>query len=79
MTKTELIEKVAGRLELPASEAEKVVNTIFDSMAASLVGGERVEIPGFGEFEVLWDDGGARGGIQRLTRDDRMNGKSTCI
>ena len=57
MTKSELIEKVAGRLKLPASEAEKVVNTIFDSMAASLVVGERVEIPGFGVFKVREDEG----------------------
>lgn len=60
MTKSELIEKVAGRLKLPASEAEKVVNAIFGSMAATMSAGERVEIPGFGVFEVR-EDGGDEG------------------
>lgn len=56
MPKPELIERVANRLNHPASEAEKVVNTIFDSMATSLSAGERIEIPGFGVFDNIQHD-----------------------
>lgn len=33
-------------------EAELVVNTIFDGIGQALVGGDRVEIRGFGSFTV---------------------------
>ena len=52
MTKSELIQNVADRLRLPASQSEMVVNTIFDSMTDALVTGARIEIRGFGAFEV---------------------------
>ena len=52
MTKAQLIQNVADQLKLPASQAETVVNTIFDSMTEALVAGERIEIRGFGAFEV---------------------------
>ena len=59
MTKSELIESVAEKLRLPMGKAETIVSTIFDSMEDSLVRGERIEIPGFGSFEVsaLQDSG----------------------
>ena len=63
MTKAELIERVAGRLEISESQAEAVVNTIFDSMAAPMCAGECIEIPGFGVFEVLEDEGN-RGAVK---------------
>jgi integration host factor subunit beta len=53
MTKSELIEKLsytAGSLN--KKEAEVVVNTIFDSIGDALIGGDRVEIRGFGSFTV---------------------------
>jgi integration host factor subunit beta len=53
MTKSELIEKLsyaAGSLNKKV--AEVVVNTIFDSISDALVGGDRVEIRGFGSFTV---------------------------
>ena len=52
MTKYELIHKVADQLKLPLSQAETVVNTIFDSMATAMTAGERIEIRGLGVFEV---------------------------
>lgn len=61
MTKLELITKVADRLKLPAAQAEMVVNTMFDSMSESMASGERLEIPGFGAFEVREDDEGDKG------------------
>lgn len=53
MNKSDLIEMLAKKLpNLAARDVEVIVNTIFDSMTESLVGGERIEIRGFGSFEV---------------------------
>jgi len=52
MTKSEMTMKVADRLKLSVSQAETVVNTIFDLMATAMTAGERIEIRGFGSFEV---------------------------
>ncbi len=53
MTKSELINSVAERLPyLTRKDAEIIVNTIFDSMVDALVGGDRIEIRGFGSFKV---------------------------
>ncbi len=52
MTKSELIETVANKLKLPKGKAELIVNCVFDSMEVSLRRGERIEIRGFGSFEI---------------------------
>lgn len=53
MNKSDLIEELAKRLpNLAARDVEVIVNTIFDSMTEALVGGDRIEIRGFGSFEV---------------------------
>ncbi len=52
MTKSDLIELVASKLHLPKGKAELIVNCIFDSMEDSLKKGERIEIRGFGSFEI---------------------------
>src|SRR5579859_6994824 len=52
MTKSDLIEVVANKLHLPKGKAELIVNCIFDSMEDSLKKGERIEIRGFGSFEI---------------------------
>ncbi len=52
VTKSDLIEQLSERLKLPKGKAEFVVNTIFESMEAALRQGERIEIRGFGSFEV---------------------------
>ena len=52
MTKSELIEKISESLKLPAGKAELIVNCVFDCMEASLKAGERIEIRGFGSFEI---------------------------
>src|SRR5437868_4288558 len=52
MTKSDLVELVATRLHLPKGRAELIVNCIFDSMEESLKKGERIEIRGFGSFEI---------------------------
>jgi integration host factor subunit beta len=53
MNKSDLIEVVAGKLpNLNARDVEMIVNIIFDSMTGALSGGDRIEIRGFGSFEV---------------------------
>jgi integration host factor subunit beta len=52
VTKSDLIEQLSEALKLPKGKAELVVNVMFDSMVAALQRGERIEIRGFGSFEV---------------------------
>ena len=53
MTKSGLIEEVAKRTpHISKKDTEVVVNTIFDSMTQALKEGERIEIRGFGSFQV---------------------------
>lgn len=52
VTKSDLIETIANKLNLPKGKAELIVNCIFDSMEESLRRGDRIEIRGFGSFEI---------------------------
>jgi integration host factor beta subunit len=53
MTKSGLIEEVSERTpHISKKDTEIVVNTIFESMARALQSGERIEIRGFGSFQV---------------------------
>ena len=52
MTKGELIENIAHSRDMNLKRAEAIVNTIFDTITHALVDGDRVEIRGFGSFEV---------------------------
>ena len=52
VTKSDLIEQLSEHLKLQRSKAEQLVNTVFDTMVAALQRGERIEIRGFGSFEV---------------------------
>ena len=52
MTKSELIEALAIRIDVPKKRAEDIVNAVFDSMKDALVSEERIEIRGFGSFSI---------------------------
>lgn len=53
MNKSDLIEGLAKRLpSMAGRDVEVIINTIFDSMTDALVRGDRIEIRGFGSFEV---------------------------
>jgi integration host factor subunit beta len=57
MTKSELIEKLSLQNGLLSKkESELVVNTLLDSIRNALVGGDRVEIRGFGSFTIRTRD-----------------------
>ena len=52
ITKSDLVEIVADKLKTPKGRAEQIVNVIFASMENALKTGERIEIRGFGSFEI---------------------------
>jgi len=53
MTKSELISRLAARFpQLVAKDAELSVKTIIDAMTKSLASGQRIEIRGFGSFDL---------------------------
>ncbi len=52
MTKADLIESLATKLDLQKSLAERIVNTMFDDIEGALQKGDKVNISGFGTFAV---------------------------
>ena len=52
MNKTELIAAVAESAGLSKKDTERVVNAALDIITAALCQGEKVQISGFGTFEV---------------------------
>lgn len=52
MNKTELIAVVAEKTGLTKKDAERVVSATFETVVATLKKGEKVQISGFGNFEV---------------------------
>ncbi|MFS1524658.1 integration host factor subunit beta [Microbulbifer sp. 2304DJ12-6] len=53
MTKSELIERIALRLDqLPVKDVELAVRVLLDTMSDALSQGERIEIRGFGSFSL---------------------------
>lgn len=52
MNKTELIASVATKTELTKKDAEKAVKAVFETIAEQLAAGEKVQVIGFGTFEV---------------------------
>ncbi|MDK7667362.1 MULTISPECIES: HU family DNA-binding protein [Bacillati] len=52
MNKTELINQVAETSELSKKDASKAVDAVFDSILNALKDGDKVQLIGFGNFEV---------------------------
>ncbi|MFT8363594.1 MAG: HU family DNA-binding protein [Sporolactobacillus sp.] len=52
MNKNELVQKVAGKTGLSRKDAELIVNETFDTIIDTLHDEEKVQIVGFGTFEV---------------------------
>ncbi|MCL2569334.1 MAG: HU family DNA-binding protein [Oscillospiraceae bacterium] len=52
MNKAELIALVAEKAELSKKDTEKAVNALVDAITESLQGGDKVQLVGFGVFEV---------------------------
>jgi DNA-binding protein HU-beta len=52
MKKAEFIEAVASKSELTKQDAKKAVDTLFETITTTLAKGEKVQLVGFGTFEV---------------------------
>ena len=52
MNKTELINAVAEATDLSKKDAGKAVDAVFDTILNTLAKGEKVQLIGFGNFEV---------------------------
>ena len=52
MTKAELVEKVADKIQLTKKQTETVVNILLNSSTEALSGGDKVELRGFGSFRI---------------------------
>jgi len=68
MNKTDLVNAVAEKAELSKKDAGKAVDALFESVTESLQGGEKVQIIGFGNFEVR--DRSARKGRNPQTGEE---------
>lgn len=47
-----ITEIISERFSMTKKEAGEIVDTVFDTISESLVKGDRVDITGFGKFEV---------------------------
>jgi DNA-binding protein HU-beta len=52
LNKTELISAVAGTAEITKKDAEKVINAFFTTVEEALKNGDKIQLIGFGTFEV---------------------------
>ncbi|AJG91437.1 MULTISPECIES: HU family DNA-binding protein [Bacillus] len=52
MNKTELVKSVAEKVELSQKEAAVATQAVLDTITNALANGEKVQLIGFGTFEV---------------------------
>jgi len=52
LNKTDLINSVSEKAEVTKKDAEKVINAVFASISDALAANEKVQLVGFGTFEV---------------------------
>lgn len=52
MNKAELVSSIAQKSDLSKKDAEKALNAVLESVEEALVKGEKVQLVGFGSFEV---------------------------
>nr|WP_319488191.1 HU family DNA-binding protein [uncultured Caproiciproducens sp.] len=70
MNKTELIAAVAEKAGMPKKDADNAVNAMIDTIVKAVSEDEKVQIVGFGTFEV-------RSRSERQGRDPRTNSPIT--
>jgi len=52
MNKSELIDAISQKLNLPLREASSITDTILNTMVDAMASGDAIEIRGFGSFVV---------------------------
>ncbi len=68
MNKAELIAAVAEKCEMSKTNSEKCVNAVIESITQALKSGEKVQLMGFGTFEVK--QRAARKGHNPMTKQE---------
>lgn len=68
MTKTELINVVAEKTGFSKKDSDKAVVAVIDAISEALAGGDKVQLVGFGTFEVK--ERGERKGINPRTKKE---------
>lgn len=53
MTKTEFVEEVATKLNTSKAQAEEAVKAFLETVEEQLTKGEKIQLTGFGAFEVV--------------------------
>lgn len=66
MTKSELIASVSEKTGMTKKDSEKAITAVIDSITEALVKGDKVQLVGFGTFEVR--DRAERTGINPQTQ-----------
>lgn len=67
MNKTQLIEAVAAKANIKKKDAEIAINSLVDVITDALVGGEKVQLTGFGSFDVK--ERAAHDGVNPFTKE----------
>lgn len=67
MTKNQLIAEIAGKTGLTRKQTEEVFSALLETIEEKLAAGEKVQITGFGTFEVR--EHGERNGRNPYTRE----------
>lgn len=52
MNRSELVDLVAEKAEISKKDSDKVLNAVLESITESLAKGDKVQLVGFGTFEV---------------------------
>ena len=68
MNKAELVSAVAEKTGMSKKDSEKSVNAAFDTITEALAAGDKVQLVGFGAFEVK--ERGARIGRNPKTKEE---------
>lgn len=68
MNKAELVSAVAENTGMSKKDSEKAVNAAFDTITEALAAGDKVQLVGFGAFEVK--ERGARIGRNPKTKEE---------
>jgi integration host factor subunit beta len=57
MNKSDIIQLLSREVEVPLRKTEEIVDKFFETMSKALLSLDRIEIRGFGSFEVREYDG----------------------
>jgi integration host factor subunit alpha len=77
ITKTDIIEKISEKINLPPSQAKDTVEHLLEIMKTALASGEDIMLSGFGKFQV--NEKAARRGRNPATGDTMVLDKRRVV